>query len=507
MLRWLLTPLTAAIACALWAAPALAQVEATSDNFRLVSEADVPGTAILSDLEAFRAAVLADLGLPTADAEPLALTLTEDLALFDAITPGGITAGIYLQSAAGADIVIGYSDAPGHVLSDALDPDWLRLVLRHEVVHHILETHYPRKLPIWLGEGLAEYYATFDTDGDGLAIFGRAVPGQESLAADGTWLPMRTVIESLGRYPDYQGQVGSLYDSQRVYYGQVSALARFVMDQPRGLARAHAFVDGLAPARDSEDSFEAAFGLRYGPLEQAIRAEADSADGPVRVSRLQPTGPRSITAEPLTASARAINRQRLLLSYGRKTSGVSNMIASRRAALPDATDTLDLARALERWRRGDWDGSDGWSARVLARDPLDPRALKLRAKTAYGRVSQDQTNEALWSEAEAAVLNALSVAPDDAQLHLFRVAVSLPVSDRLPSEALASLDWLGERDVRHRLPHEAMMMIPALIYENRLDRADAVLDSAARWTTDPADIFVIERLRASVEARRARPVQ
>ena len=86
------------------------------------------------------------------------------------------------------------------------------------------------------------------------------------------------------------------------------------------------------------------------------------------------------------------------------------------------------------------------------------------------------------------------------------MAVSLPVGDRLPREALASLDWLGAREVQDRLPHEAMMMIPALIYERRFERADEVLDTAARWTTDPADRFVIDRLRANVAAERARGI-
>ena len=500
MLRWLLSLLLVA----LWFADARAQVEARSDNFRLVSEAPIDATPILSDLEVFRAAVMTDLGLDPALRAPLTLTLTEDLEMFRDITPGGITAGIYLQSAAGADIVVGYSDTPGHLLERALEPAWLRLVLRHEVVHHIMEAHYPRKVPIWLGEGLAEYYATFDADADGLAVFGRALPEQGDLSALESWLPMRTVIESMGRYPDY-GAAGSqsLYASQRLYYGQASALARFVMNQPEGLARVEAFVEGLSEGRDSEDSFESAFGLRFAALEARMRAGL-SEDDALRVRALDPPTARSTTVLRLDPRTRDINRQRLLLSYGHKTERVAQAIARRDAALPGDPQALHLARALNAWRRGDWDQSDTYAARVLARTPGEPRALKLRAKTAYGRVSQDQTNEALWADAEAAALAALRAAPDDARLHLFRVAVSLPESDRLPVAALASLDWLQGRDVRLRLPHEAMMMIPALIYEGRFDRADAVLDNAARWTEDPADLFVIERLRDNVRAERAR---
>ena len=480
-------------------------ITARSDHFVLRSDAAVAAHDILSDLEIFRHAVLADLELAPSEAAPLSITITDDLALFDAITPGGITAAIYLQSAAGSDIVVGHSEDPEHLLGDALEPAWLRLVLRHEVVHHIIESHYPRKLPIWLGEGLAEYYATFDADPDGLAVFGRSLPEQDILPSGEGWLPMRTVIESLSRYPNYAvADAPALHRAQRLYYGQVAALARFVIDQPEGLARVHRFTDGLGPDTDSEDSFEAAFGLRYAMLEARMRQSAADGADRLRVRRLAPrAGPSTITVAPLSAGEANTHALRLLLRHGRTTPRAQDAIARARTRPGVDTSALQHAEALQAWRQGDWNRSDRFTDAALARDPADARALKIRAKSAYGRVSADQMNETLWDAAERAALRALAAMPDDPQLHLFRVAVSLPEADGLPREALASLDWLGAREVQDRLPHEAMMMIPALIYEGRLDRADDVLDTAARWTTDPADLFVIERLRANVAAERA----
>jgi hypothetical protein len=480
-------------------------IDVQSENFRLIAEVPVDGRAILSDLEMFRSAVLEDLGVAGKPPAPLTLTLTDNLDLFDAVTPGGITAGIYLQSAASADIVIGYSSDPDHILNDALEPGWLRLVLRHEVVHHLVEAHYPRKLPIWFGEGLAEYYATFDTDPNGLAVFGRPLPEQDVLSELEGWLPMRTVIESMARYPEYNARTESeLYDAQRLYYGQAAALAHFVVNQPEGLTRIHRFVDGLEAYGDSEDSFEAAFGLRYESLEARMRERVTRGEAPLRARQLSPRAAQTLTVSPLTERIRYTNQLRLLLSYARDAQTTSDLSAALRAKPQLDRLALEHAEALFAWRQKDWTMSDQWTARILARNPRDPRALKIRAKVAYGRVSENQTDDKLWAQAEAAALDALRAAPDDAQLHLFRVAVSLPDADGLPLAALASLDWLRDRDVRHRLPHEAMMMIPALIYEGRLDRADAVLDTAARWTTDSADRFVIDRLRANVANERAR---
>lgn len=484
-------------------------VLATSDNFVLHSDGPVDAETLLSDLERFRIAVIEDLGLETeTSTPPLRISIIDDPQTFALISPGGITAAIYLQSAIGNDIVVGYSSDSDHFLSDALDPGWLRLVLRHELVHHILETRYDRKLPIWLGEGLAEYYATYRVGPDGRATFGRAFPEQEQLADITEWLPMRTIIESMVRYPDFRtGSSDTLFRAQRLYYGQSWALAHFVMDQADGLARIHRFVDGWQPDADSEDSFEQAFGLRYAPLETRIREEIIRDGGNLRIQRITETPDFVISIRAAGDGDSVSNRLRLLMTYGDLGEQTQQHIDRLRAELTrmgaDMPETHLLAHSLQAWRQGDWDASDRASARVLAQDPEHAQALKLRTKSAYGRVSERQMDEGLWKDAEAAAVLALAANPNDPELHLFRVAVSLPETDRLSPAALRSLDWLIDRDTHLRLPHTGMMMIPALIYEKRFDHADAVLDNAARWTENPADNFVIDRLRANVAAERA----
>ncbi|WP_189498799.1 hypothetical protein [Algimonas arctica] len=496
-----------------WAAltqSALAQgVAAQSDNFSLISDAPVDAADILSDLETFQRAVIEDLGLTqTVVTEPLRLNIIDDPKTFAAITPGGVTAAIYLQSAAGHDIIVGHRTEPGHLLSNALDPNGLRLVLRHEVVHHILETRYARKLPVWLGEGLAEYYATYARGADGRATFGRALPEQDPLTDNQTWLPMRTVIENMAKYPDFRfASSGPPSRAQRIYYGQSWALAHFVMDQPEGLARVHRFVDGWAPNIDSEDSFEQAFGLRYDPLETRVREDIIREGGGVRLGPLASAAAPASAIITTTPSPQALiaNRLRLVLTHGPDTDLTYEQMIALRARLtaPVETNALDLARALRAWRVTDWDGSDAAIDRILARTPDHARALKIRAKTAYGRVSERQSEQSLWDAAEAAAIQGLAARPDDAELHLFRVAVSLPVTQNISPGAQISLDWLQARNTHLRLPHAAMMMIPALIYENRFEHADRVLDSAARWKETAGDKWVIERLRGNVAAERA----
>ncbi|MEL6688255.1 MAG: hypothetical protein AAFP97_11630 [Pseudomonadota bacterium] len=483
-------------------------IRAESKHFILDSDVSLDAEPILQDLEAFRTAVLSDLALEVEDtSEPLRLNIVDDLDVFQSVAPGGITAAIYRQSAASQDVIVGYNPEPGHFLSRALDPKWLRLVLRHEVAHHLLETHYPRKLPIWLNEGLAEYYSTYERSATGEITFGRALPEQEPLTEDGPWLPMRTVIENMAKYPDFRlFATETPAKAQRIYYGQSRALAHFIMDQPDGLASIHRFVDGWTPEADSEDSFEAAFGLRYGPLIDQVKQDIVRRGGKLRTRTSDHRSLARIQTRNRTEREILDNHLRLMLTHGRLDSGTHNQMIERAQAIlepRDATSNLNLARSVRAWRLQRWDLADEYADRILGSEPDHAKALKMKAKIAYGRVSESQSNQALWDAAENAAVKALGVRPNDAELHLFRVAVSLPTTDRLSPGARASLDWLETRKTYLRLPHTAMMMIPALIYEDRFDKADKVLDHATRWTEQSGDIWVIRRLRGNVAAERS----
>lgn len=488
-------------------------VSARSEHFTLISDRPVDAAALLSDLERFRRVVVLELELgasnQTVRSERLSLSIIEDPSVFTAITPSGLVGAVYLQSAAGNDIVVTHDSA----LSQDQSMGALRLLLRHELVHHLLETRYPRKLPVWLDEGLAEYYATYRPDAQGQPRFDTALLGQDPLDATQRWLPMRTVIENLSTYPDFRAVAQTPPSrAQRLYYGQSWALAQFVMDQPDGLARVHAFVDGWLPAKDSEDSFEAAFGLRYGPLETWMRDKAARRMNKPSHSAAPVPAP-DITVHPASQTQILQNRLRLLLAHGHAGYDLDDRIDALAVQLGEAarTDALTLARSLRFWRQGDWDGSDAATDSVLEAalkaapdqpSPLKIKALKIKAKTAYGRVSERQSDQSLWDAAEAAALQGLAVSPQDAELHLFRVAVGLPTSEQLSPGAMASLDWLENEQVHQRLPHTAMMMIPALLYDDRFDEADAVLDSAERWVEQPSDRWVIDRLRGNVATER-----
>lgn len=536
-------------------------VTAQSEHFILLSDIPVDGVALLTDLEHFRQAVIADLDLQVPETSThLRLNIIDNASVFDAITPGGITAGVYLNASIVQDIVIGYSSEPGHILSRELSFDWLKLVFRHEVVHHIMDAYYPRKLPIWLHEGLAEYYSTYSVDETGTTLFGSPLAGQQPLTKDQAWLPLKPVIESLATYPNFRTLSSQpSYKSQKNYYSLSLALANFFMKQPGRLDSVYEFIDGWENSKDSEESFLRVYGLTYAGLKTSIEESltdqsatvlseysiedlerafaiamenrlnnvqniegpnrhapsSEFVDNPVIMMSQSGLTPKRSDLPPLSLPVQIEsmdmatiqnNHLRLLLTYGRTSEWTQSKVEKSLAAMDSETfpEPTILAKAIRYSRIKDWDASDEQLNKILDVNPDNALASKLKVRVAYGRLSENQKNPALWSIATMAANLALAQSPNDAELHLYRVAVSLPNKKRVMSpKTLASIDWLRQERTHLKHPRISQMIIPALLFENQLDHADVILSNAYRWVTHETDIGLINSQKDRLEERRA----
>jgi len=73
----------------------------------------------------------------------------------------------------------------------------------HEYSHLVVSNVAP-KLPVWMNEGLAEYYSTFEMNGSGRSvIFGRAVPGHYYELANNRWIPLDALLSINDDSPEY----------------------------------------------------------------------------------------------------------------------------------------------------------------------------------------------------------------------------------------------------------------------------------------------------------------
>lgn len=97
-------------------------------------------------------------------------------------------------------------------------------IIFHEYVH-FLTGGSGRALPVWLSEGLAEYFSTFAvTEGGKQIVIGRAIPTHLHRLRENGWLPMQSVLTADHDSPFYQES-----HKKTVFYAQSWALTHYLM--------------------------------------------------------------------------------------------------------------------------------------------------------------------------------------------------------------------------------------------------------------------------------------
>src|SRR5262249_46851982 len=132
-------------------------------------------------------------------------------------------------------------------------------VAQHEYLHSLLDAAYP-EAPLWLNEGLAEYFSTF-TSGDGRAHAGVPVRGHVEWLETHDLMPLRQLFAIGQSSPEYHEG-----DRRGTFYAQSWALTHLLLSGEADLARLARVV---VAARDGE-RFETAFQREFGS-EQALR--------------------------------------------------------------------------------------------------------------------------------------------------------------------------------------------------------------------------------------------
>lgn len=152
-----------------------------------------------------------------------------------------------------------------HVVINA-DPrrDATRLIF-HEYLHEVLANSYPN-LPLWLNEGLAEYYSTFETTGGGEAKIGLPIYLHVAWLLDNALIPLPQLLEI-----DTSSQVYNEGDRRGVFYAESWALVHYLLSKPERRQKTAEYLRDLASGDRRADAFQRAFG-DPGVLERDLRA-------------------------------------------------------------------------------------------------------------------------------------------------------------------------------------------------------------------------------------------
>ena len=162
----------------------------------------------------------------------------------------------------------------------------------HEYVHLHLKDNVPG-VPLWLNEGLAEFYGSMKFSG-GEALLGAPLAHYIQLLRVHEMLPLTTLFSIGSNSPHYNEQ-----DKSGIFYGQSWALVHYLM-LGGGAGRQDQFKRflqqvgrGDAPAKALEDSF----GMSIAVVENELKAYVRRGDFPaMRIASVDPEAYASYTA-------------------------------------------------------------------------------------------------------------------------------------------------------------------------------------------------------------------
>jgi tetratricopeptide (TPR) repeat protein len=159
-----------------------------------------------------------------------------------------------------AAFVAGYFQPGAEVnyITLALDSEAPRgsSTLLHEYTH-LLVNNYFRDAPLWLKEGLSEFYSTARISGDRRRVtLGVELPHRSRALRGRALLPLATLLAVDQQSPYYYDA-----DKRGLFYAESWALVHYLLEGRGGERRAQLsrFIDLLAAGTPAEDSFRGAF--------------------------------------------------------------------------------------------------------------------------------------------------------------------------------------------------------------------------------------------------------
>lgn len=141
-----------------------------------------------------------------------------------------------------------------------------RSVIFHEYTHFLLKDF--NNIPLWLNEGLAEFYSTFELSGGGKdVVLGRAIPAHVRRLQEKKLLPLDTLFRADSHSPWYNEN-----EKLGLFYAESWALTHYLIQGSGHYKREQLgeLIALLQNGHDVESSFEKAFQTSLARMEQEL---------------------------------------------------------------------------------------------------------------------------------------------------------------------------------------------------------------------------------------------
>jgi tetratricopeptide (TPR) repeat protein len=247
------------------AIPASAQdnwLNLRTKNFNVITDANDKDARILAErLEVFRFVISKIFNSEPVSPVPLAVIAFKSDAAFTPYKP------IYKDQT--ELLVAGYflPDADQNMIALDLYANHSRplSVVFHEYTH-LLTNYTPARLPLWLTEGVAEFYSTFASDNKKVSI-GIPIRQHVLLLRNSHLMPLQDLFATDEKSPAYHEG-----DKAGIFYAESWALVHYLMmgDKSSHQADLRKFISLVATGEKTDAAFTAAFNTTYAAMEKEL---------------------------------------------------------------------------------------------------------------------------------------------------------------------------------------------------------------------------------------------
>lgn len=328
--------------------------------------------------------------------------LRDDMAIEELVGRRGVK-GFYIPRASGAVTFVHRGR------SERGRPDELTAqgVFFHEYFHHLMLASNSQALPMWLVEGMAEFFGTAQVTETGGVQIGRVPQHRAYGLFNLTGLTTEQMVGATTKRLD---------EAQReLTYGRGWLLSHYLLFEPSRVGQLDKYVNGIQQGKSALDSGRAAFGdLKQ--LDKDLkkylnqnRMVARTIDG----AKLT-TGP--ITIRPLSEGESAIMRVRIRSDRGVDSSSAPDVARDARAVAARFPNDAVVQEALAEAEHDadNLTAAEEAATKAVALDPRSSKGLIYRARALMAAGRKDKA-KADWKTARSYLAKANRLDPDDAE--------------------------------------------------------------------------------------------
>lgn len=278
------------------ASPALAKdkwIQLTTKNLNVVSNADETETReIALKIEQFHFIFTKLFGINTDSFLPVTVIVFKSDSSFKPFKP--------LYNGKPSNVAGYFQPSPDENLIALTASDYGEehplAAIFHEYTH-LLNSYTPRQWPIWLKEGLAELYSTFDVKKKDVTL-GMPISNHVRLLRENKFIPLSALFTVAHDSPTYNER-----NKQSIFYAESWALMHYLMYGNHAARREQLvnFVRLISQGMETEPAFKQAFQTDTATMEKELRRYIGNDSYPGMIYTLNAVeGEKEIAARPLS---------------------------------------------------------------------------------------------------------------------------------------------------------------------------------------------------------------